>query len=488
MRFNLKRSLSGLMALLMTLSVLFMAVACGETNENPVDEATHDSVSDTEAATESPYAQLPKENYNREFVILSRDDCLDDYKIESLTGDLLDDSIYERNVTVANDYGITFVYYEEDGYDKVNDSMKLQVSGGLDDYDMYIGHKYSFNALARGNYCYNLGAISSIDLTGEWWDQACYENLSIDGKTYIMTGDINPCSMRISACFTFNKDMMTELGKSPRELNDLTANGGWTLDVLLQYSTDVTMDLNGDGELNYTNDRFCLSSWMMDVPFSLFYGAGGKFIEMVDGTPELTYTDESVTNIYEKMYNIIVGQKAYYVTDVSVYPTTYDVFREGRALFCDITLNKITNFISDMDDAYGILPMPKYDTYQKEYLSFVNGATSMVMVAKTEADPEFVGTIMEAMAVYNYEKVTPNMFQVVTKLQTAQDPESAAMVDYIIRNRIYDLAYYCDFDVSNLVKDRLAAGEASVASGLKRGRDMAKRALTQLMKSYEKCD
>jgi hypothetical protein len=141
-----------------------------------------------------------------------------------------------------------------------------------------------------------------------------------------------------------------------------------------------------------------------------------------------------------------------------------------------------------MEDAYGILPEPKYDTYQKEYLSFVNGSTSLVMIAKTESDPEFVGTVMEAMATYNYQHVTPNMFQVVTKLQAAQDPVSAEMVDLIIRNRVFDMGYYADLTVTNLVRERLNEGKLEIAAGLRSGRSAAKKALSKMLENMDKFD
>jgi hypothetical protein len=159
----------------------------------------------------------------------------------------------------------------------------------------------------------------------------------------------------------------------------------------------------------------------------------------------------------------------------------FDVFSEGRALFSVLTLKLIPQYFTDMEDSYGILPIPKYDEHQTEYQSFVNGSTGLVMLAKTEEDPEFVGAIMEAMGAYNYEHVTPNMFQVITKLQVAQDPESARMVDLIIRNRIFDLGYYADMTVTNLVKDRLNAKKAEIASGLRSGRKSAQSSLDKLL-------
>ena len=485
---NTKRILSLVLAVLMAMSLLLTVVSCG--NAGDEDETGKGAHSSTEAESDSAYQQLEKEKYNREFSIIIRDDCADDFVVEGMKGDVLGDSLYERNTVVAEDYGIDFVFnYQGNNYTAINDIVQTQVAGGSDDHDMFIGHKYSYTGLALSNYLVDMNKITTMDLSGAWWDQGCYNNLTVNGKTYVMTGDILPdSSMRISSCMVYNKKMMDELGKSVDELNTTTANGGWTLDVLTAYSKEVTFDLNGDGEMSYENDRYCLTGWKMAAPYALYYGAGGMFVTIVDGTPELTYTDREVTDIYEKIYNLIVAENAYYVTQESLYDTMFDVFTEGRALFSTMTLRLISQYITEMEDAYGILPEPKYDTHQKEYLSFVNGSTSLVMIAKTEKNTEFVGAIMEAMATYNYEHVTPNMFQVVTKLQAAQDPVSAGMVDLIIRNRVFDLGYFADMGVTNLVRDQLELGRAEISSKLQSGRDAAKRSIRLLLEKIDKCD
>ena len=487
---NFKRFLSLALALLMAMSLLLTVVSCGDAGDGTTTEGGTQAGSTDESATESPYQQLEKEQYNRDFVVLTRDDCVDDFVVEGMKGDVLGDSLYERNTVVAEDYDIEFVFnYQGNSYSSVNEAAKQQVSGGLDDYDMFIGHKHSYAGLALNNYLVDMNKITTMDLTGAWWDQGCYNNLTVNGKTYVMTGDILPdSSMRISSCMVFNKDMMVELGKSVDDLNNTARNGGFTLDVLATYCKDVTFDLNGDSKLNYMDDRYCLTGWKMAAPYAMYYGAGGMFVTIVDGIPELNYTDEQVTGIYEKLYNLIVGENAYYVTQESLYDTMFDVFTEGRALFSTMTLRLISQYLTEMEDSYGILPEPKYDTYQKEYLSFVNGSTSLVMIAKTEKNTEFVGAIMEAMATYNYERVTPNMFQVVTKLQAAQDPVSAGMVDLIIRNRVFDLGYFADMGVTNLVRDQLELGRPEISSQLKSGRNAAKRSLTRLLESIDKCD
>ena len=106
-----KRFLSLALAVLMALSLLLTVASCGEADNGPTDtgKGTQNGTTD-ESATESPYQQLEKENYDRDFVIMTRDDCVDDFVVDGMKGDVLGDSLYERNTVVAEDYGVDFVF------------------------------------------------------------------------------------------------------------------------------------------------------------------------------------------------------------------------------------------------------------------------------------------------------------------------------------------------------------------------------------------
>lgn len=486
------KTLCALLALLMVMSSLVVLTACGESVENPdvpsngtteqtVAEGTNEEL---ETQRIPQYDLIEKEKFDREFVILGRSDMLEEFEVEKYTGEILNDAVYDRNVVISEDFDIDLEVIDGGDYTAVNNEVINQVSAGDDEYDVFIGHKVAFMNCAQTNYLYDLNDVDALNLSAVYWDQACRENLSLMGHNFMMTGDINPGSMLISACLVFNKDLNTELGKTaPYEMVD---NGTWTLDTYLQEITGVTQDLNNDGIYSYKDDQFSTSIWRLDGAFSLFYGAGGMFVTInEDEEPELSYSSEKVIDIYEKLYTIVITENAYYLEDVNDYGTNYDVFSEGRALYCDVTLNKISSFFDDMEDPYGIVPVPKYDVAQDEYLSFVNGASPFMMMAQSEKDPEFVGTILEAMAAYNYDNITPKMFEIVTKLQSARDPESSRMVDYIIRNRIYDFGYFIELGITNIVMNALTDAKETIASDLKSNERQAKRTLDRLIREFK---
>ncbi len=498
-----KQTISAFFALMAILSFMLCAVSCadstdtiGETAEQTNDGNTGIQSSDiTPEETERPvaYETLKKEKFNREFVICARKDHIDDFEIEEgYTGSVLNDSIVERNLVVSEDFGIDIrCVVKNDDHLAPSHELVTQSISGIDDYAMYIGHKDSFTLCAQSGYCYDLSSIEALDLTSPWWDAGCYDNLSVNGKTFMMTGDINPVTMRYRSCMVFNKNLMANLTMSVDELNSLAQNGKWTLDALYDYTANVTHDLNGDGTVSYLDDQYGLVGWRTALPYNLYYGSGKPFVTVVDGTPELTYStgSEKVIDIYDKIYKIVYDQNAYFVTDPGLYSSYFDVFRDGRALFCDTALYDFSITVANvgMDDGYGILPTPKYDQAQENYQSFVNGAASFVMIANSSEAPEFVGTIMEAMATYNYDNITPNMYEIVTKLQMAQDPTSAQMVDTILRTAIFDMAYYGNLGMPDVVCDGLMNKSESIASALKAANTKAsQRQLPELLEAFDK--
>lgn len=433
------------------------------------------------------YDDMTKTSFGgKEFIILARDELIGDFKMDEDDDDpsLLDDMLITRNSVIETDLGVTLNVIKGGDYINVNETVKTQYISGLDDYDIAIGHKYTFSTCVVNNYLMDLGQIDAMSLDQEWWDQGCTENLTIQGKTYVASGDIQPSAMLVSSCFIFNKRMMKDLGQT--EPYDLVRQYKWTLDAFNEYTADITTDMNGDGEMDYDKDRFGLSSWMMDIPFSMFYGAGGMLAAFDEsGKPILSYENNDVINRYEKIYRGIIEQNAYFVTDPTLYETSYECFAGGHALFYDSTLKKVQNFLSAMTDDYGIVPVPMYDEMQKEYKSFVNGATGFIMIIATEADAEYVGTVLEAMARYNYQCVSPNLFEVISKLQSVRDEDSSEMVEYIIRNRVYDLAYFFDLEISNVVLNQLKEKRPEITSTLKSANKTSSKALNKILKGLD---
>ena len=95
----------------------------------------------------------------------------------------------------------------------------------------------------------------------------------------------------------------------------------------------------------------------------------------------------------------------------------------------------------EMDYEFGILPWPKYDEYS-EYLSNVDAGTNMMIIPVTNKVADNTGLVLETLAILGREYVIPAYYDVALKTRDSRDEESAAMIDIIVENRVFDLGYY----------------------------------------------
>ncbi len=304
--------------------------------------------------------------------------------------------------------------------------------------------------------------------------------MTVHGRLYLAIGDISPTELLTSECMLFNKNLFNDNGIAYPYEEALA--GKWTLDKFFEIADGRTTDLNGDGEIKVQDDLFSLTCWS-DYPAALLYGAGGDFSSFADdGTILLDIDQEKAVNIYNKIYAAIRGTNANY--EVDQHERSFSVFNEGRAFFCGITFQKIETFLREMEYDFGVLPNPKYDETQANYSTCVSGAGSMVIVPKSCTDPEFVGTMLEAMAAFSYDMITPDLINVLASTKNVRDPESSEIVQMIIRNRNFDTARMHDITVDGYVEALLRANSTDVASHFAKNEKVWGKMMDKLNKSY----
>lgn len=124
---------------------------------------------------------------------------------------------------------------------------------------------------------------------------------------------------------------------------------------------------------------------------------------------------------------------------------TYDrgAFIEDRALFFIEELCVASNKLREMESDYGILPLPKYDLEQENYITFSHTShnLSVALPITSADDAEMLGMILEDMAYYSMELVRPAYYENMLNGKLARDEESIEMLDIITSNISYDLGF-----------------------------------------------
>ena len=488
----MKKYLAVFFAVLMLASCFF--TGCAE-KKDPAT-TTGDGTGDGTTAPESEVVtevsdDLPETSFKgREFrVLLQEQSKTDVYTEDHETSDPLHDAVFRRNNNVIERFGIDLIV-EYNEYSAVNAAISRSVKAGSNDYDLCFVHMVSGASLAQSNEVLPFELLPYVNLEKPWWDKDIRNGFSIRNNLMMVNGDISPVSFSITSCLYFNKKILTSLDlEFPYEL---VRSGDWTFDKFIEYTKDFTADGDGDGKISSdsTKDTFGLSSWYLDVPYSFYYAAGGMLVSKdQDDVPFYDPQLERDTAIYAKIYDAIITNNAYYETDVSAakFPNVAKTFADGRAMFLDAKLATAEE-LRDMEDDFGILPVPKLKADQ-EYKSFVNGASSMVCVPASvpESNREFVSIIIEALASEAYRVVTPVLKETYLKRKMTRDADSADMIDYIVRNRVFDMAYVNMHDgVGSYVRDLLTKGTKDISSKLKSYEKSAKKKIENIVKAFDK--
>jgi hypothetical protein len=86
-----------------------------------------------------------------------------------------------------------------------------------------------------------------------------------------------------------------------------------------------------------------------------------------------------------------------------------------------------------------MLPMPKYDEQQQNYIPMVSPWQAMsIAIPVTARDIDRTTIIMEALSCESHYEVIPVYLETSLRVKQARDNESADMLDYIFANPVID--------------------------------------------------
>lgn len=484
----MKKFLCVILALITVASAVMIA-GCAKKEDGADSTVPATDTVTTEEDTSEPDG-LPEEKFGgREFRIITTDVSERDIFTEDhMTTDPLHDAVLTRNLNVEERFGVK-IKVTVDGYASVTDRIKRAVKAGSDEYDLCFVHMVNGAVLAQDNDILPFEKLPYVDFSKPWWDSDIKNGFSIRNNLMMANGDISPTSFNFTACLYFNKKMFDNLDlEYPYKL---VKEGKWTLDRLIELTKEVSQDKDNDGKISRdsSEDVFGLTCYFLNTPYSFYYGAGGMLVSKDENdVPFFDPQNERDTAIYDKIYKALITSRANFETDESYELNVIKIFQEGRAMFWDHNLSA-AEFLRDMNDDYGFIPEPKLDDSQDDYRSFVNGASSMICVPATVKpdNREYVSIITEALASEAYKIITPALIEQYIKRKMTRDADSAEMVDYIVRKRVFDMAYVNLWDgagsyVRDLLRNKSATG---VSSKLKNLTSQSKRKIERIVKAFD---
>ncbi len=439
----MKKLLVLILAVIMALSAF---VACGPADGGEESSSNNKPQNQTPASTAKIGNLDPNINLNeKEVNIISRNHAwmIDEVSVESQNADPINDAIYKRNdnvqrlinVKIKNTLIPGAVNADYVVIDEIN-----KTKGPDCPYHIAANSAYtSFEKTSEG-YFRNLRDVAHIDLSQDYWAPYFNPEASIGNQQYFATGAISLSLRRFIFVTFFNKKLAEEFNLE--DLYTVVDEGRWTLDYQADIISNMWSDadgVTGKTEGDYygflTDDGIFVDAYIAACDLQILVKDSDDFYVLAPEKEKADSMMQKINQLYWKSgATYVFGRKG----DYSQFDKIRTKFASGEAtMITDRLIAAESEELKNMDQAYGIIPIPKFDEAQKEYYSLAHDLFTVYGIINSEATDNMIddlGAVLEAMAIESQRVVTPAYYEVALKGKYSKDTESWDMLDMIVKN------------------------------------------------------
>ncbi len=452
------------------------------------DETTHDDRYDADGYLKST---LPEDlNFNDvEVTVLWWTDVeRPEFFVEDTSDNIISEAIFNRNAQVESKLGITLAW----------DSTKGQYNNGVGQaYAKYVGNSYDAGDAAwdiitahsrtialtsQYGYCADLMELQYLDFEMPWWPKVMTETAKIGDALYYVTGDCSTNALHMMYTIFYNKDLVEkyQLEEPTKYVYDNT----WTVEQMTLITKDLYGDLDNGGSKN-ENDFYGLTtlSWHFD---SIFYGSGLRVIEE-DEDNLFKLSPELFSNKANDLCDML--GKWCQTNDVYVNSNNYrKPFERGDALLCLTRHKDLVDNLTDADFKFGIVPVPKYDTNQENYITCVGNPVSFYSIYGLSEDLNRAAAVLECWASEAYRTTTPAIFEQTFKLRYSDTSAESDMYDLMRSGIVFDIGRFYAAQLNSptdTFDDTAVAGSSWQTKGIVL-KKLMERSLDKIIDAYQK--
>lgn len=427
--------------------LLSMLTSCAQTAQTVSTDGTAASAATSAQAAETTYTRetypdgLPAADWKgRQFRASVTDMYEYEIGVKEENGEVTNDAIWRRNNLLEDKYNVKIVtkpvmMAATNNQDMHVEYIKKTVLAGSDEFDLAMLYVWKAADPVLSGQFVDFSDVAYVDFTKPWWNARANAAFTVAGSNYTPVSDLSLTAMQLAYCYLYNKQIAEnyKVGK----LYDTVQSGEWTIDRLIDYAKKVNADLDGNSVMD-TKDLYAV---IVDKVTGLDCYREAFDISTTsrdaDGYPTLVLNTPRTVEAVEKLNTLYYDCAGSWVTQ---YWDKYTFFMNSQALFIPARVITLYDQLRGMDVDYGILPFPKFNEEQEEYLTGVVDNYSVLCVPVTAKDTDFCGFMTEALNAETYRSVVYQYYDVALQTKYTRDESSIETLDMIMAGRSYDLA------------------------------------------------
>lgn len=467
-KFNQTTAL--ILAALLTLSVF----SCSEASPDTV--STGMQTSNAESSAEG-MPEIPYDRYDGyEFRVMAPSDSQYssglEFVSESENGDILNDAVYKRNRLVEERFGTEVVTVSVPEAEMVN-MFNQSVMSGDDSFDMaalFVSNMYS---LISNGYCHKLSDLEYVDIEKPYWNTDLINASAVCGDSFFLMGDIGYLWRDGVWCMCYNKRIYEQFGYN--DIYSTIREGKWTLELLETQCREVTDDINGDSVIDQDDRWGMLSSKTAGI--GLVTSTGINTIDNSGDTLIFDLESERNINVIDRLRRIMTDNSLQLrAEDISgstdIWTDIINIFREGRALYRISVMRDVVG-LRNMEDDFGIIPLPKYDEDQDSYYTTYQAWSAPgYIVPLTVEDTARTSAIIEYMCYVSTDTVAEAYYDTTLQGKVSRDDESIEMLTLIFDSMITDIGLAFGLaDMRGLLSGMINSSTDNTASTLESNKE-----------------
>ena len=414
---------------------------------------------------------------------------------DEITGEIINDAVFERNARISEKLNCTMT---EEGYrisDGYWDELSPLMQAGDPKYDILcLPYRYTATSVT-GGYILNLDEMKNLHLDESYWNQTILDATSLNHRHYIASSAAHFMSVDGMWCLYFNETLMTNLQLAYPY--DLVREGKWTLDKLKEYM-QAGMNLNGDaafappyeGRAQWNANGASVYGFTSytSVFQKLLYGMEAHMIDK-DDEDKMVFaaSSEHFINCATKLAEIFSVAGMYLdANDDDGFSYNLNIFPSGRALFLGGEL-KDAQVFRDMDNEFGVLPLPKWNEQQDQYFTTLDFQMMTFAIPYTQKAPEDAALLLDALSFETHTKILDTFLGNRIEQKGLRNADSIEMLHIIFDGLGIDLGEAFDLfgTLSTDIKRNIPQGITEFASLIEKNKKPIVKQMQKLQESFE---